>query len=432
MLSESTNNPLRWIQVGTILKKKQLLCIYTQRTDMNKERKFRILFLVSDSEFSYDNSNSAVANYLNTLRSGVVSEGIEVFVYPKEISHKVSEQTLNRKGFLQLLKLSFRKVVPAAYYSLLVRKKLRNSNAAVSVLINNADQIDLVIEFLTVGSQVAFELKRQSGIPYIIIYDSPLLEQFQEMYGTRSLLGSKIASAEKKSVESADGIICYSESVSKYVKNKYALRSSAIYNLPCIVWKEQSAPMNQKEPVIGFIGSFLKWHRVDLLLDAFEQIAKDFPSAKLVLIGYGQEWKSIRQKANDSKFSDRIEMTGYVSEAELQNYKKQFMIGVMPGSNWYGSPLKLFEYAHASIPIIAPETPVVKDLFTAEEVLFVDAIRPLESLIENIRKLLSNDKLRKELTLKCQVKMKGIYSKSEQLNKFNEIIKTILTNEHSK
>ncbi len=432
MVHVPTNNLLRWRQVDTILKKKQLLCIYTQGKEMNKERKFRILFLVSDSEFSYDNSNSAVANYLNTLRSGVVSAGVEVIVYPKEISRKVSEQTPNKKGVLHYLKFSFRKVLPAVYYSLLVRKKIKNSNAAVSVLINNADQIDLVIEFLTVGSQVAFELKKQTGVPYIIIYDSPLLEQFQEMYGTRSLLGGKIASAEKKSVEAADGIICYSESVSNYVKKKYALRSSAIYNLPCIVWKEESAPMNQKEVVIGFIGSFLKWHRVDLLVDAFEQIAKDFPSAKLVLIGYGQEWKSIRQKANNSKFSDRIEMTGYVSEAELQNYKKQFMIGVMPGSNWYGSPLKLFEYAQASIPIIAPETLVVKDLFTEEEVLFVDGKRPLESLIDNIRKLLSNDKLRNELTLKCEVKMNGIYSKSEQLNKFNEIIKTILTNEHSK
>ncbi|MBK6524666.1 MAG: hypothetical protein IPG07_03365 [Crocinitomicaceae bacterium] len=108
---------------------------------MNKERKFRILFLVSDSEFSYDNSNSAVANYLNTLRSGVVSAGVEVIVYPKEISRKVSEQTPNKKGVLHYLKFSFRKVLPAVYYSLLVRKD-QNSNAAVSVLINNADQID--------------------------------------------------------------------------------------------------------------------------------------------------------------------------------------------------------------------------------------------------------------------------------------------------
>jgi glycosyltransferase involved in cell wall biosynthesis len=45
-----------------------------------------------------------------------------------------------------------------------------------------------------------------------------------------------------------------------------------------------------KPQLIGFIGSFLSWHRVDLLVDAFIEIAPEFPLARLALLGYGQEW----------------------------------------------------------------------------------------------------------------------------------------------
>jgi glycosyltransferase involved in cell wall biosynthesis len=79
---------------------------------------------------------------------------------------------------------------------------------------------------------------------------------------------------------------------------------------------------------------------------------------------------------------DRIELPGFVSEEQLVKYKEMMMIGVMPGSNWYGSPLKLFEYAQSSIAIVAPETPAVIDLFTEDEVLFIDKNNSRQSLVQ--------------------------------------------------
>jgi glycosyltransferase involved in cell wall biosynthesis len=122
----------------------------------------------------------------------------------------------------------------------------------------------------------------------------------------------------------------------------------------------------------------------------------------------------INEKVRASGFSDRIELPGFVSEEQLVKYKEMMMIGVMPGSNWYGSPLKLFEYAQSSIAIVAPETPAVIDLFTKDEVLFIDKNNSRQSLVQNLRVLLQNDVLRNGLIQTASEKMNGEYSQERR------------------
>ena len=82
---------------------------------------------------------------------------------------------------------------------------------------------------------------------------------------------------------------------------------------------------------------------------------------------------------------DYVDLPGFVSEEELQEYKRMFTIAIMPGSNWYGSPLKLFEYAFAQIPFIAPSTPTVRSIFKEEvDCLFIDEQNEAGSLMEKL------------------------------------------------
>lgn len=385
----------------------------------------RILFLVTDETFSYHNTNSAVANYINGLMAGIESENISTHGYPKNKALIQSNTAQKSRAKGSMLKKALRTLSPASYYSVLVKKKTQYADELASEILSNDEHFDLVIEFLTVGSCVAYHLKKKRGIPYIIICDSPLLEQFEDMYGTKSFLKRRIETREMVSLENADAIVCYSQSVEAYLRNKFILKGR-VYILPSVVWKEEIVSGLPKNDVIGFIGSFLKWHRVDLLLSAFEKIADEFPKARLILVGYGQEWKRISDRVKKSSLAGRITLTGYVNEEELTSYKKQFKIGVMAGSNWYGSPLKLFEYAQSSIAIIAPETPVVCDLFTKDEVLFIDKNNSLESLVYNLRLLLTDEVVAAKMIEKAHQKMSGSFSKREQMGKWNELIANIL------
>ncbi len=131
---------------------------------------------------------------------------------------------------------------------------------------------------------------------------------------------------------------------------------------------------------------------------------------------------------HDFGMNDCVEMPGFVNEQMLNEYKKKLTIGVMPGSNWYGSPLKLFEYAQSDIAIIAPETPVVKELFTKEEALFIDDNNSLQSLVQNMRLLLTDNALRMSLISNAYKKMQGSYSRESQGRIFSQIVMKTIEN----
>jgi glycosyltransferase involved in cell wall biosynthesis len=44
------------------------------------------------------------------------------------------------------------------------------------------------------------------------------------------------------------------------------------------------------------------------------------------------------------------------------NYIKSFDVAVMPSSNWYGSPIKIFEYGLTGVPIVAPDKAPLRDV----------------------------------------------------------------------
>ncbi|MBI3133434.1 MAG: glycosyltransferase family 4 protein [Bacteroidetes bacterium] len=382
----------------------------------------RILLIASETNFSFENPNSAVANYLLTLKRSMEQNGYRVDTFPaiKEGGDRVVS-TAQRSGISGKLKKTVKALFPRLYYGLVLRQKIKSLSAVSEFIISNYQKPDLIVEFLSIGSELSVRLKNHYKIPSVLIYDAPLLDQFCEVHACNPFFSQPVNTLEKKMVEHADALICYSASVQSYLQKQFQVKA-AVSVLPCITWKEEIPENQNKEQVIGFIGSFLKWHRVDLLVKAFEKIAAEFTGARLVLLGYGQEWEKVKQGVDKSEFRSRIEMPGFVNEEQLTRYKHEFMIGVMPGSNWYGSPLKLFEYAQSSIAIIAPETPVVSDLFSTDEVLFIDKTNALESLTSNLRLLLRDDDLRIGQTRKSFAKMQGIYSRSEQLNKFNEII----------
>lgn len=385
----------------------------------------KILIISTETNFSYANPNSAVAKYLNTLADSLESFGFSVQKYPPGNSVN-NTPSLNQGSKLgKMIKKVVSVLLPRLYATLILKKKIDDNQKALPNIFQKSSRPDLILEFLSVGSHVGAQLKAKFNIPLVIIYDAPLQEQFCEMNTRIPFNVNRIDECEHLSMLAADHIVVYSQAVFDYVKKKFSIQAD-ISILPCIIWKNQSGKSKIQEQYIGFIGSFLIWHKVDLLVKAFELIAKDFPDAKLALLGYGQEWKRIHGMVEKSEFSYRIEMPGFVSEEQLFEYKRKMLIGVMPGSNWYGSPLKLFEYAESSIAIIAPETPTVKGLFNENEVLFINSNNSLESLVDNMRLLLGNETKRLELVQSSFEKMNSTYSKLVQMRQFNEVIEKSL------
>jgi glycosyltransferase involved in cell wall biosynthesis len=113
--------------------------------------------------------------------------------------------------------------------------------------------------------------------------------------------------------------------------------------------------------VIGFTGAFFPWHGVALLLDALPEVFRRIPDAAVLLVGEGPERPALEARIRKSGFSERVRFAGWVGHERLPEHIAAFDVAVMPDSNEYGSPMKIFEYMAMGKPVVAPRLGPLED-----------------------------------------------------------------------
>jgi len=108
--------------------------------------------------------------------------------------------------------------------------------------------------------------------------------------------------------------------------------------------------------VVGFAGWFVGWHRLEVLVAEFAALAAHTPNLRLMLVGDGPLRASLEAQAAELHVRDRLIFTGAVAHAEMPPHLAAMDLCVVPHSNAYRSPIKLFEYMAGGRAIVAPRT----------------------------------------------------------------------------
>lgn len=126
-----------------------------------------------------------------------------------------------------------------------------------------------------------------------------------------------------------------------------------------------SAPLEadtSRSVVIGFLGRLVPWYRLERLLDAFHSLHRRYPHTCLVLIGDGTERAMLEVIADDLDIRDSVIFCGEVSHEQALELLADVDIGVIPSTNPWGSPMKLFEYMGMGVPVVAPDLDVITSI----------------------------------------------------------------------
>lgn len=118
--------------------------------------------------------------------------------------------------------------------------------------------------------------------------------------------------------------------------------------------------LTNNEVLIGFIGWFVEWHRLDLFLKVFARIHRDFPNTRLALVGDGKLKPELQAQIAAEKIESAVLFVDAVPHQEIPKHIAAFDIAVVPHSNEYRSPIKLFEYMAEAKASIAPATEPIK------------------------------------------------------------------------
>lgn len=341
----------------------------------------KLLIIYAKNHAELFNRKSALGSYIYTLSEVLSRSGFEVYLNGESFE-KISEES-DQHQTLQGNSSGIKKIVSRtlpAYF----RNYLRDKKTLFQVLemkdriISRKQTFSAVLEFYSFGSDIGFTIARSQKIPLTLVYDAPLLEEYAFFNGSSSPLKKSVLREEKKSIEAASNIVVYSNPMKIYLQKIYPDSKSSFFihqnvDFSRFKFKSDDTLRDDKRLNICFVGSFLKWHRVDILIKSYHQLKQSHPELNLhlFLIGDGMEKAKSEELAKQTGLTDYT-FTGFLDGQKLSQLQEKMDIGIMPGSNWYGAPNKLFEYGAMKMACIAPNTPTISDLFDESSVYFFE------------------------------------------------------------
>lgn len=112
---------------------------------------------------------------------------------------------------------------------------------------------------------------------------------------------------------------------------------------------------------VAFVGSFQPWHQAELLPQALALTGRD--DLALVLAGDGPGRAACIERAQAAPSLQVVDL-GSVPPAQVPQILGACDAGALPGTNDYGQPMKLLEYAAARLPCVAPDLPPVREMLS--------------------------------------------------------------------
>ena len=142
--------------------------------------------------------------------------------------------------------------------------------------------------------------------------------------------------------------------------------------------------------VIGYVGQFVHWHGLQHLLKIVPEIIARYPFVHFLFVGEGKTFDENKKFIEAKGLNDFVSFTGRVKHDEVPCYLKAIDIGIIPHSNFYGSPMKLFEYMAMMCIPVAPRFKPMEDVITDGVNGLLFEPRNTESMKEKIFLLLKN------------------------------------------
>ena len=227
---------------------------------------------------------------------------------------------------------------------------------------------DLVYERYSLWSCAGMEFAREQGVPSVLEVNAPLIE---EQSTHRTLIHRESASdVAARAFRSAKVITVVSRQLAQMLEKDPNARGK-VHVARNAVNPERFAdaiPTLAKEPdafVIGFVGTLKAWHGLATLIESFAQLAPQSGVPRLLIVGDGPERERLDQQIAAHRLTERVQFMGAVSPDEVPGLLASMDVAVAPYPplpDFYFSPLKLYEYMAAGLPVVASRIGQVEEI----------------------------------------------------------------------
>ena len=171
----------------------------------------------------------------------------------------------------------------------------------------------------------------------------------------------------------------------------------------------------ENKVVIGYIGSFVNYEGLDLLLEACLILYKKLGDCfRLLLVGDGAMMQSLRRSVQFLQLEDVVKFTGRVSHDEVQKYYSLIDIAPLPRKGFrvceLVSPLKPFEAMASGKVLITSSVAALAEIVDDGKTGFVFEKDNAEDLSAKLELVITDPDLRNEIGLNAHNWVKETHS----------------------
>lgn len=278
----------------------------------------------------------------------------------------------------------------------------RYTRIETELLRGNRPDVLLVRDHLLTCSCVP--VARRLDLPLVLEVNAPAAESglYLDEYFHLPLVANWTGSYK---LRNADAVTVVSEALKSFLVATHAISAGKIVSNPNgadLQKFREDSPVDSQivsfcegVPVVGFIGSFEKWHGIDLLAKMAVRVGETRPSARFLFVGDGPE--QARARLGTETLGPRVLFSGMVDHERIPGLVASLDIGVMPESNFYGSPLKVVEWMASGLATVAPSYGPLEEIIDDGVHGLLFEPKNLDALVAAVVRLIDDPDLRQKL-----------------------------------
>jgi glycosyltransferase involved in cell wall biosynthesis len=243
---------------------------------------------------------------------------------------------------------------------------------------------NLIVAADPVSAFLALSAKKPDSF---FVYED--LDYFEDIK-TGKIRRSFISFLEKLALKKADLVISVSKPL---LKRAFQLNPNCILipngtNLRSFSRSKEIS----RDPIIMYVGSIDEWAGLEIVIKAFPLIKKKFPGIMMKIVGDGTEKNVLKTLVERLGLQNTIFFVGKFPFDQMADFLCDSYIGLAtfkPGNAAaFASPLKLFDYMAAGVPIIATDIGDIGRIVRESESGFAVQwnIEEIEAAVEQLMK----------------------------------------------
>ena len=168
-------------------------------------------------------------------------------------------------------------------------------------------------------------------------------------------------------------------------------------------------------PAIYYVGQLYPWKGAGLVVD----VAARVPDARVVIVGGQTNWTqfdpdiaALAEQARVLGVAERVELRGHVPYDRVPAVLADASVALLPlpdepVARLFTSPLKLFDYMAAGVPIVASDLPALREILRDEENALLARPDDPEDFAKAVRRLLADRALAERLGRQARADVLG-------------------------